>query len=52
MLPHDLYENIDKVICKYWWVGSDTQQKIHWKSRATIFQAKHKGDLLGSEILE
>jgi hypothetical protein len=45
LLPKATCEKIEQDICKFWWGGTDNQQKIHWKAKREIFKSKLAGGL-------
>jgi hypothetical protein len=45
LLPKNMCDNIEKIMCKFWWGSAERQHKIHWKARKEIFQSKLAGGL-------
>jgi hypothetical protein len=45
LLPKSLCDQIEQVMCRFWWGSRDRQQKIHWKSKKAIFKSKLVGGL-------
>ncbi|MCI18524.1 putative ribonuclease H protein, partial [Trifolium medium] len=44
-IPQGICEQIESAICRYWWGGTDTSKKIHWKAKHVLFKAKREGGL-------
>ncbi|KAK2395425.1 hypothetical protein QL285_057163 [Trifolium repens] len=45
LVPQHICHQIEKAVCKFWWGGTDTQRKIHWKAKRELFKVKHEGGL-------
>jgi hypothetical protein len=45
LIPKDICDQIEKAICKFWWGGKDSNNKIHWKARSELFKPKFNGGL-------
>lgn len=43
LLPKGLCDRIERVVCSFWWGGSDNKKKIHWTKKENLFKSKHSG---------
>jgi hypothetical protein len=45
LLPKVIYDQMEQVMCRFWWGSRDRQHKIHWKAKKVIFKSKLAGGL-------
>jgi hypothetical protein len=45
LIPKNICDQIEKAICKFWWGGKVSNNKIHWKARSELFKPSFKGGL-------
>jgi hypothetical protein len=45
LLPKAICNQMEQVMCRFWWGSRDRQHKIHWKAKKVIFKSKLAGGL-------
>ncbi|XP_068305171.1 uncharacterized protein [Pyrus communis] len=45
LLPRFFYDDLNKIVARFWWGGSDDEQKIHWLSWERFCSTKCDGGL-------
>lgn len=42
-LPSDICEEIEQLLCNFWWGDKEGSRKVHWMSWKHLCRAKSKG---------